>query len=109
VDLEHNPTVEFRHEGQFIVVINTFYLAPSESTVGRPVKSLLDYNKLMVPLITVASGDSLNEMRRLEITVIVNGTHTWYRSWPLSGAYGQDKGSVTVPLDGLADSLKPPS
>jgi hypothetical protein len=107
VRLTHTHIVEFRHERENIVVINNFFLSPGESLIGRPVQSVLNYNKLVVPLITVAYGNSLDQMRLLEMTMIINGNKTWYRHFPLNGAYGQDKGSVTLTVDGLDKILSP--
>jgi hypothetical protein len=105
VEFAHQSPVEFRHESGQIVVINHFYINSGEALIGQPIFRLANYDKLTVPNTTITYADSLDEMRLAEVTMIVNGTKTWYRSFRLNGKFDPNKSTIGWPLIGLKGAM----
>ncbi len=103
IELARTNPVEFRKlRGNEMVVVNHFYLPNSESLVGSPVSTILNFDKLVAPITVLGSGPLFDRAKLIEVTVTINNKHTWYYPYKI-GDVSLQNGSltVTVPLAGI--------
>ena len=82
VRCEFQSPVYFRNIGSDkITIINNFTMRPGGILEGRPFKYLNNFEKLILPIITIVYGDSFDKMTLLELTIEINGKQEWYKSW----------------------------
>jgi hypothetical protein len=88
VRLAFQSPVRFRVQGgTSLVTTNRFALPDGSELRNRPVEALANFDKLLVPIVTVVWGKTIDKMKLLEVTLSVNGEDVWYASWPYDVAF----------------------
>lgn len=82
VRLSFQSPVRFRRlDNDRLVVTNRFVLDSGSEVIARPLGVLQNYRNLLVPVITVVWGRSLQNIKLLEVSLFVNGQGPLYGSW----------------------------
>lgn len=82
-----------------IAVLNHFGL--DDGTLqGRSMDSLLSYDSLSVPIVTVVYGKACKRMRLLEVTLFLNGDIFWSGRWTYDDPFPGGS-RFEIPLDEL--------
>lgn len=105
VELSRYKQVEFRkQEGDVMTVVNRFYMGNGEALQGLPISRLLNYDKMVIPITVLGSGDLFKTITLFEVTVTINGKHTWYYPWKYNGPFDKRGTEITIPLQGIEKS-----
>ncbi len=107
VELSRTNPVEFRKQrNNEMIVINHFYLPNSELLVGSPVSSLMNYEKLVVPITVLGNGHVFDRILLAEVTVTINNKYTWYYPYKVGPIPFESGGpTITIPLAGIEKTV----
>ena len=87
-----------------ILVVNRFSLDPAGDLIGQPIRALANFEKIIVPVITIVWGSEFERFTLLELSLSLNGGDSAYYSWPYDQTFQQ--GPVfTVAFGGLRRQL----
>ncbi len=82
VRMNFQSPIQFKKIGyDKVTIINNFVIINDGILEGRPFDFLTNYDKLILPFITVVYGKSFSKMKVLEVTININGKIVWYSSW----------------------------
>jgi len=106
VELARTNPVEFRKQrNNEMIVVNHFYLPNSETLLGSPISRITNYDKLVVPITVLGSGDIFDTVTFIEVTVTINNKYTWYYPYRIGTVPFQPGLTVTIPLAGIEKAL----
>jgi hypothetical protein len=89
--------VRFNTTNDTIEVINNFSLQPGSQLQHRAIEDLKEFQTLTVPIVTVVYGNAIETMKKLSISMKVNGKEVFNKEWPYNAAF-QIGPTFTIPL-----------
>jgi len=97
---------KLQQDGKRVMIINKFHLSAGSGFAGRPLQALANFDMIVVPIVTVAYGDSFGRMSLAEATLTVNGKDLWYSSLSSNDQLQAGHTEVRFPLADLKKRLK---
>lgn len=102
VELARTNPVEFlKQRENEMVVVNHFYVPNSESLIGSPISRILNFETLIAPFTVLGSGELIDRVHLVEVTVTINNKHTWYYPYKIGDIPFRQGLTATIPLGGI--------
>lgn len=90
--------VYFNQQDNDLEIINNFALQPGSQLQHQYLKNIKKFQTLSVPIVTVVYGNAIETMKKLSVSMKINGKMVFSKEWIYNTAF-QNGSTFSIPLE----------